>query len=485
MMSKNRKPCSDSEENDNLHKKASDKRPYDHIDLSTQSHLTTLKGKSREIIFNAKVGARPELQKYNAWMLNNYHKDFEKRWPINDKTVANNIEYVDMDKISTNDFEKHYVRNKIPCVMLNSQNKWQATKKWNFHRLSKKYRNQSLKCGEDDDGNNVKMKMKYYLEYAQTTLDDSPLYIFDANYGEHRKNKQLLEDYEVPDVFKDDIFEYVSAHRRPPHRWFVMGPPRSGTGIHIDPLGTSAWNALVVGHKRWFLLPTHVNGELIKPTSKELEHNRHQRDEAITWFEIKRPKVLEMLKEKYPDVKPIEVIQKPGETMFVPSGWWHTVLNLDNTIAVTQNFAHREHFGVCYHKSVRARPKMTEKLVEQLKLKRPDVMKIIRSVDLTKPSGQASSSSSGSDSSTSSSSSGSDSDDNSDSMTDVKNNNNKNKQNEKNSDSKQKNENLERNRKLLELRISEKRSNLKEKISGLINHGTTPGSMTARKKMRN
>ena len=47
-------------------------------------------------------------------------------------------------------------------------------------------------------------------------------------------------------------------------RWFLVGPKRSGTCVHIDPLATSAWNTLLVGRKQWVLFPPHLTKKFVK-----------------------------------------------------------------------------------------------------------------------------------------------------------------------------------------------------------------------------
>ena len=42
-----------------------------------------------------------------------------------------------------------------------------------------RYGSEKFKCGEDDKGDAVKMKLRYYMRYhTDTPADDSPLYIF-------------------------------------------------------------------------------------------------------------------------------------------------------------------------------------------------------------------------------------------------------------------------------------------------------------------
>lgn len=84
------------------------------------------------------------------------------------------------------------------------------------------------------------------------------------------------------------------------YRWIVMGPARSGSGLHVDPLATSAWNALISGHKRWALFPPGTQRHHVLPKLPGLER------EAVSWFTHVYPLTQ---REDWPTTKPIDIIQ--------------------------------------------------------------------------------------------------------------------------------------------------------------------------------
>ncbi|KAG2524142.1 hypothetical protein JM16_002607 [Phytophthora kernoviae] len=283
---------------------------------------------------------------------------------------SNPIHREHCSELSVKRFIDEYERPAVPVVIggVPEADGWGAVHKWSLKQLRKDYKRVELKCGEDDNGRSIRMKFKYFMTYLNHQTDDSPLYIFDSTFDDGKDTKPLLGGYKVPKYFPEDLFSMVGEDRRPPYRWFLVGPKRSGTTLHLDPLGTSAWNTLIVGHKRWVLFPPHLDKRLVNGK----KHVRgDEDDEAVNYFMDLLPR----LKNASPpeELGCIEFMQHPGETVFIPGGWWHAVFNVDDTVAVTQNFCSSQNFPAVWRKTRSGRKRMAVKWLKKLESCNPEL----------------------------------------------------------------------------------------------------------------
>jgi hypothetical protein len=172
---------------------------------------------------------------------------------------------------------------------------------------------------------------------------DLALYVFDSDFERDADFQSLLEDWQpLLSIAGDDIFACERAREhsdRPSWRWLLAGPPGSGTLIHQDPWGYSSWNASCVGVKRWVLFPPSVSHATLHPPRQDLLGRAAR---LLTGGELPRS-AAEFMDEVLPTLRElglghIELLQQPGEVVAFPAGWWHAVVNLTPTIAVTESF---------------------------------------------------------------------------------------------------------------------------------------------------
>lgn len=172
--------------------------------------------------------------------------------------------------------------------------------------------------------------------------DESPLYLFDRAFVEKMNIKVGRQHadaaYWIPDCFGDDLFA-VLGDKRPDSRWLIVGPEKSGSTFHKDPNATSAWNAVLRGSKYWILFPSGLNhppppGVYVSEDQSEVTSPLSIAEWLIGFHAEAR---------KMPGC--LEGICGEGEVLHVPSGWWHLVVNLDASIAITQNFVPRSHLN--------------------------------------------------------------------------------------------------------------------------------------------
>ncbi|KAF9951039.1 hypothetical protein BGZ72_007339, partial [Mortierella alpina] len=226
--------------------------------------------------------------------------------------------------LSLEQFIEEYEKPGKPVIIADGAKHWPAMTKWSTEYFLKTWPDAVLRA------ESVDVTMRNYFKYAQGTKDESPLYLFDKNFGERCQG--ILEDMEVPEYFREDFFGMM-GDQRPDYRWIIIGPARSGSTFHKDPNATSAWNAVITGSKKWIMFPPHILPPGVFTNEDESEVTSPV--SLMEWFSNFYAST------QIPDdpaERPLEGICREGEIMFVPRGWWHAVVNLEDCIAVTQNY---------------------------------------------------------------------------------------------------------------------------------------------------
>ena len=238
---------------------------------------------------------------------------------------------------------------------------WPARKNWQLAALRAAYGDCVVNAGEDPT---TKAERELPLS---TVLDkvadgDASAYVFEANFAERLPGTR--GDYVVPrGFFSDDVLHIMRAvHEErvastaggfandpfgvPDYRWLLLGAQGSGTKMHQDPPHMSSWNACVVGAKQWaFVDPAivreGVTGDDICGCSSSGTDPGGGSDLTVAeWFAT----VLPALREKHPSYVRT-LLQPAGSIVYFPPHVWHCVMNIQDSVAVTESYVARRDFN--------------------------------------------------------------------------------------------------------------------------------------------
>lgn len=227
-------------------------------------------------------------------------------------------------QISVEEFVAEFEEPNKPVLLEGCLENWAALDKWDREYLIQVSGDTAFSAGP------VEMKLVDYFRYADSVREERPLYLFDPKFAD--KVPELGMDFKVPVYFQEDLFSVLGTER-PDYRWVIIGPVGSGSSFHVDPNSTSAWNAVIRGSKKWVMFPPEVVPPGVHPSPDGAEVACPV--SIIEWFMNFYGATKKWKR------RPVECVCKAGEVVFVPNGWWHLVINLEDSVAITQNYVSR------------------------------------------------------------------------------------------------------------------------------------------------
>ncbi|KAG8748702.1 hypothetical protein FRC10_000093 [Ceratobasidium sp. 414] len=209
--------------------------------------------------------------------------------------------------------------------------------RWAFENLLQRFPQTSFRAEAFD------CSLQTYSEYASNcSQDDAPVYLFDSKFVEKTAGDGDLgmgADYDPPTLFGEDLFKLM-GNKRPDYRWLV--PKDQAVLFTKTPMRRALGMLYVItGSKGWVMFPPDVCPPGVYVSEDEAEVTSPL--SLAEWFML-------YFDAAWAEYGPNSVsannrgkmrvgVCHAGEIVYVPSGWWHLVVNLEASVAVTQNFA--------------------------------------------------------------------------------------------------------------------------------------------------
>jgi histone arginine demethylase JMJD6 len=242
--------------------------------------------------------------------------------------------------LSHRDLFRRYVMPMRPVVVTDAINHWRALGRW----TPEFFRNQ---FGSVDVTIEDKVwKLGEYIDALLRSAPDSP-----APY----LHNQLLEKW-IPELMADitplpscvdpNWLDSRLFPTRESLRFLEVYIGGSGARfpiLHYDALHLHAWLMQIYGTKRYVVFPPEQTEFLYPGTGEEANRSVIQ--------DVDHPDL-----ERFPlfaKATPTLFDLHPGETLFVPAGWWHTVKILSSSITISVNAANRPNWDAVVRDFVR------------------------------------------------------------------------------------------------------------------------------------
>lgn len=268
-------------------------------------------------------------------------------------------------------FQEHLRGPGLPVIVTDATDKWKARSTWTFEFLKAEYGSETVlvRAGLSSKISGV-MDLAGYIDGLDEPSGPTPKFWLDADghprseppqaptsplylvdWHVFRKHPELFAGIDPVPYFVEDWVPSLSPILRDLFQWtaqreywdIFIGPQGSLSKLHYDFWHTHAYFAQIRGRKHCTLFSPE-DTEFLYDGRVDPERPDFERfglfDKATAY----------------------EAVLEPGEVLFVPRRWWHSVVALEKSITVSHSFFNHVNFGEHVTHLIRNLPALVEGL---------------------------------------------------------------------------------------------------------------------------